>query len=232
MKRTILSIEIDEDQEAVLKHAARIINKESVSDYCRRKIFASATENASDYATEIKTLKADLEKLQSDKEDCDKKNKEQANEIATLKSDLEILQNNSKNTAIQKLAKQAQEIKDQAKQINALTEEFERLTEEYEAVSDEFIKLQDKKFVSPSDLHLELTPEEHTFVDLVMGLYNKKINTLTSDKAKGAIQKEIIYLMGKIEKYLPKEYQNPESAEYNLLTKLRDRLTLEIQSEN
>ena len=228
MKRTILSIEINEDQEAVLKHAARILNKESVSDYCRRKIFEPVTEvveDTSNYVAEINTLKADLEKLKSEKQDCDKKNKEQANEIATLKSDLETLQNNSKNLAVQKLAKQAQEIKDQAKQINALTEE-------YEAVSNEFIKLQDKKFVSPSDLHLELTPEEHTFVDLVMGLYNKKINTLTSDKAKGAIQKEIIYLMGKIEKYLPKEYQNPESAEYNLLTKLRDRLTLEIQSEN
>jgi predicted RNase H-like nuclease (RuvC/YqgF family) len=231
MKRTIISIEINEDQEAVLKHTARILNKETVSDYCRRKIFEPVTEttkvaeDTSNYVAEINTLKADLEKLKSEKQDCDKKNKEQANEIATLKSDLETLQNNSKNLAVQKLAKQAQEIKDQAKQINALTEE-------YEAVSNEFIKLQDKKFVSPSDLHLELTPEEHTFVDLVMGLYNKKINTLTSDKAKGAIQKEIIYLMGKIEKYLPKEYQNPESAEYNLLTKLRDRLTLEIQSEN
>ena len=231
VKRTILSIEINKDQEAVLKHAARIINKESVSDYCRRKIFDPITEateiaeDTSNYVAEINTLKADLEKLQSDKQDCDTKNKEQANEIATLKNDLETLQTNSKNTAIQKLAKQAQEIKEQAKQIKALTEE-------YEAVSDEFIKLQDKTFVSPSDLYLQLTPEEHTLVGLIMATYDEEVKKLICKKTKEYFTGDILYMIEKAQKYLPKEYQNPESAEYNLLTKLRDRLTLEIQPEN
>jgi predicted RNase H-like nuclease (RuvC/YqgF family) len=231
MKRIIIGIEINKDQEAVLKYTALIVNKESVSDYCRRKIFEPVTEtkivaeDTSNYVAEINTLKADLEKLQSDKADCDTKNKEQATEIATLKSDLETLQTNSKNTAIQKLAKQAQEIKEQAKQIKALTEE-------YEAVSDEFIKLQDKTFVSPSDLYLQLTPEEHTLVGLIMATYDEEVKKLICKKTKEYFTGDILYMIEKAQKYLPEEYQNPESAEYNLLTKLRDRLTLENQSEN
>ena len=241
VKRTILSIEINKDQEAVLKHAARIINKESVSDYCRRKIFDPITEateiaeDTSNYVAEINTLKAYLEKLQSDIQDCDTKNKEQANEIATLKSDLETLQNNSKNLAVQKLAKQAQEIKEQAKQAQEIKEQAKQikaLTEEYEAVSDEFIKLQDKTFVSPSDLYLQLTPEEHTLVGLIMATYDEEVKKLICKKTKEYFTGDILYMIEKAQKYLPKEYQNPESAEYNLLTKLRDRLTLEIQPEN
>ena len=234
MKRIIIGVEINEDQEAIIKHAARIIHKETISDYCRRKLFGDVTENkeeantgaenATDYVTEIKTLKVDLEKLQSDKEDCDTKIKEQETEIATLKNDLETLQNNSKNTAMQKLAKQAQEIKDQAKQINALNEE-------YEAVSNEFIKLQDKTFVSPSDLYLALTPEEHTFVDLVMATYDKKIKDLLFKTAKEAINGDILFMIEKTEKYLPKEYQTPETNEYILVKNLRDRLTLETQAK-
>ncbi len=73
MKRIIIGVEINEDQEAILKHAARIIHKETISDYCRRKIFAPVIENANEYITEIKMLKTELEKLQSDKEDCDTK---------------------------------------------------------------------------------------------------------------------------------------------------------------
>ena len=235
MKRIIIGVEINEDQEAILKHAARIIHKETISDYCRRKLFGdvmenkqavnTGAENANDYLSEIKTLKADLEKLQSDKEDCDTKIKEQETEIVTIKGDLETLQNNSKNTAIQKLAKQAQEIKDQAKQINVLNEEYETLT-------NELIEYQNKTFVSESDLYLSLTPDEHTFVDLAMATYDEKIQKLLFKTAKEAINKEILFVIEKTEKYLPKEYQNPESNEYILVKKLRDRLTFEIKPEN
>jgi predicted RNase H-like nuclease (RuvC/YqgF family) len=235
MKRIIIGIEINEDQEAILKHAARIVNKETISDYCRRKIFAPVLENkeeaingiknTNDYLAEIKTLKADVEKLQSDKEDCDKKIKEQQTEIATLTSDLETLQNNSKNTAIQKLAKQAQEIKEQAKEINSLSEQVGALT-------DELTELQNKTFVSPSDLHLPLTEDEHKFVDLVMATYDEKIKNLLSKKSKGAINKDILFMMEKTEKYLPEEYQNPGSDKHDFVQKLREKLTSQTQAEN
>ena len=65
-----------------------------------------------------------------------------------------------------------------------------------------------------------------------MATYDEKIKDLLFKTAKEAINRDILFMIEKTEKYLPKEYQNSESKEYDLVQKLRKKLTLENQTEN
>jgi hypothetical protein len=65
-----------------------------------------------------------------------------------------------------------------------------------------------------------------------MATYDEKIKDLLFKTAKEAINRDILFMIEKTEKYLPEEYQNPESNEYNLVQKLCEKLSLENQTEN
>jgi hypothetical protein len=91
--RNFLSIEVTREEKLDIEVAAVKVNKEDITAYCRRKIFATETEAQK----ENSSLKEVFEKLQLEKEAAELKitklETTHAGEIETLKTDLEVAQN-------------------------------------------------------------------------------------------------------------------------------------------
>ena len=88
MKRNFINVEVSEDEKLDILIEARKIQKISVSDYVRRKLFAPEQEKPA--TAEIEKLKVEIEQLKSEATELKATHEKEVKEFDEIKNDYEV----------------------------------------------------------------------------------------------------------------------------------------------
>ena len=192
--RNILSIEVTREDRINIENQAVLINKESISAYCRRKLFAP-TEAPVINSAEIREqkenenlkkenekLKTGLAELQTGKSDFEKTNADQIKEIEKLNSIIVRL----KNVCQYRMANSSNQIKALRREL----EEMKALT-----------------FVNEDDIYIPLPHDARLVADCAAKLQGEHWEEdIEYKRVEDFIRQEIYYIVEKTRKHYPNDF--------------------------
>jgi hypothetical protein len=193
--RNILSIEVTREDRINIENQAVLINKESISAYCRRKLFAPTETPVINSAEtrehkenenlkkENEKLKTGLAELQTGKSDCEKIITDQIKEIEKLNSIIVRL----KNVFQYRMANSSNQVKVLRREL----EEMKALT-----------------FVNDDDIYIPLPHDARLVADCAAKLHGEHWEEdVKYKRVEDFIRQEIYYIVEKTRKHYPNDFK-------------------------